>query len=138
MEHDADVTGLTRIELLVLAGLLRLMVRADGKVDPAEIEALDGVHLRVAELLGDEGAAYRASAARKPIDEATWGSIWDMSASQQPGRDRVLAAAARVERAEAREAIYAILCDVAAADTIAPAETALLDHLASTWGLVVG
>lgn len=107
MEAELDAR-----EWLVLAGLVRAMVHADGRVSLRE----HGLIGRLATRLGPALWTNLALAEVRFADEAALRS-----------------AAARVERPEARALIRAILEEVAAADGVDASERALLVWLDGLW-----
>ncbi|HJL18766.1 MAG TPA: TerB family tellurite resistance protein [Sandaracinaceae bacterium LLY-WYZ-13_1] len=102
-------------EQLALGGLLRVLIRLDGRFTPAEEAQL----ARVGEELGgaDDLRAVVARSAEVLADDA---AIRDV--------------ARQVERPEARLLIREALEAVARADTIHPAEQSLLDWCDELWG----
>ena len=100
-------------ERLALAGLLRLLVRIDGALSPAEVTAL-------------------ASLGRELGSALFWQSMAE--AQQQLGSaDEVVEAVETVERAPVRAWIYGILLGIAAVDGLTPEESELLEWLQQTW-----
>ena len=98
---------------LALAGLIRSMIAADGRLSMKE-------HRLVAVLaarLGSELWASLAEAERKLKDDA---AVWRQ--------------AAKVVDPEHRALIRGILEEVALADGLDPSEQALLDRLDELWG----
>ena len=132
------VERLTEHELLALAGLLRAVVRSDGLFSAEERRALEVVAMSVApfdEVARADGA-YRTSAdAGEPLGGDRL-FAWIERAGRELVDDAALRAAAlKVTRLEAREAIHALLFEVAASDMITAGERATLDWLAKAWGL---
>jgi hypothetical protein len=105
---------LSQPEQVVLLALVGLMARMDGSVSQDELELL--------EQIADEIGEKRFEAAR------------DAAAALDDG-NAILQAAASVEGQEAREIIYELVYGIAVRDTIAPSESALLNELATLWGL---
>lgn len=105
---------LSHPEQVVLLALVGLMARTDGSVSGDELELLE----QIADQIGPESF----DAAR---DEA----------AALPDGPAILRAAASVERQEAREVIFELVYGIAIRDTIAPSEAALLNELATRWGL---
>lgn len=114
MEEDT-LPDLSNAELIVLAGLLRLMMMADHVVTSEELSSVD----RIGRTLGltDEG----------------WSEIWEQAAEELSDVDDVRTAAASLARPAAREAVYEMLYKLADSDSIADAEWDLLEWLDETW-----
>jgi len=108
------VDQLSEAEQAVLLALVGLMARADGTISDSELGVLEELR----EELGPE-----------PFKKAR-----DAAAAFDGGA-AILDEAAKVMRPEAREAIFEIVVDTAAPDTIAENEAELLRRLADTWGL---
>ncbi|HXK18858.1 MAG TPA: hypothetical protein VNG33_13700 [Polyangiaceae bacterium] len=105
---------LSQPEQVVLLALVGLMARMDGSVSEDEMDLL--------EQIADEIGEKRFEAAR------------DAAAALADGA-AILGAAASVERVEAREIIFELVYSIAVRDTIAESEAALLNELATLWGL---
>lgn len=105
---------LSQPEQVVLLSLVGLMARMDGSVSQEELELL--------EQIADEIGEKRFEAAR------------DAAANLSDGA-AILAAAQKVERVEAREIIFELVYGIAVRDTIAESEAAMLNELATLWGL---
>jgi hypothetical protein len=105
---------LTQPEQIVLLSLVGLMARMDGSVSEDELDLL--------EQIADEIGEQRFEAAR------------DAAAALADGR-AILGAAATVDRPEARDVIFELVYSIAVRDTIAESEAALLNELATIWGL---
>jgi len=105
---------LSQPEQVVLLALVGLMARMDGSVSEDEMDLL--------EQIADEIGEKRFEAAR------------DAAAALADGA-AILGAAASVERLEAREIIFELVYSIAVRDTIAESEAALLNELATLWGL---
>jgi hypothetical protein len=105
---------LSQPEQVVLLSLVGLMARMDGSVSQDELELLEQV--------ADEIGPQRFEAAR------------DAAASLADGA-AILRAAASIDRPEAREVIFELDYSIAVRDTIAESEAALLNELATMWGL---
>ena len=99
-------------EWLVLAGLVRVMMHADGKISVRE----HGLVGRLATRLGP----------------ALWTNL-ALAEIRLPDEAAVRSAAARVERPAARALIRAVAEEVAWADGIDDSERALLDWLDALW-----
>ncbi len=106
---------MTDSERQALGSLVRVIVGVDGRYSPAESAALD----QVAEELG--------------ADEF-W-QLVDRTSHEHHTEEIVKDQARAVERAEARETIYGVLFNVAAAGSIDGDEGKLLDWLAGAWDL---
>lgn len=102
-------------EQLVLAGLLRLLVRLDGKFSDEEQEALE-------DLAADFG-------------EKTFWQLMDEAGRQLPDEATIRDRAATVTAPDARETIYKLVLGVAQADCIQGREQNLLDWLRQSWKL---
>lgn len=120
MDH---IDELSHAELLALGGLLRLLVRLDGRFSDAEREALR----QVASMVGEAGAA--------PIGEERLFAILDEAASTLTDDEALRSAALGVTRPEARGAIHAAVTFVANVDVAPDRELSLLDWLAREWNL---
>ena len=108
---------LTDDERLALAGLVRLMVKADGEFSPEEAGA-------VAEMAQDLGEA--------PF----WAAI-DRAAQELTDDDKIRAAARAVTRADARETIYGALLGLSQHGATTGGEDDLLEWLADEWELEI-
>lgn len=108
-----EINELTPDEELVLLGLLREIVQADGEYTPQEQAAVDRVRSAL-------GPARFDQAILKAQDRFT-------------SRAELKEQARAVERPEARRAIYDLLVTVAASDGVAESEEAPLVWLASWW-----
>ena len=128
-----EVELLTETELRALCGLLRLVVLADGAVDGIELDALDAIGHRVApKPPGD--TPYRE--AKPPaMGPTAFRAFFGEANHELPTKEDVREAALRVTRPEAREILYALLFDVAAADGVHPNEQAILSWLEERWSL---
>jgi len=110
-----SIDDLNDEEWLVLGGLVRLLVRADGTVSTEEREHLEDI----AEQLGADD--FWTAIERAQIE------LPDPSSVKTRARD--------VERRPAQEIIYGVLMDLAMAGTILSSESDILDWLAQTWGI---
>lgn len=109
-----ELRDLTRDELLVLGGLVRLAIHSDGHFSEAEEAKINEIGLE----LGSEGALWR----------------WVSASAQAHADDAAIRhAASTVERPEARAVIQRALGRVVGADEVAAQELELLAWLASTW-----
>jgi hypothetical protein len=133
-----DTVSLSHEELVALAGLVRLTIEADERLDPEEVRAVRSVATAVTTGDADDVGAYRTVARVAPLGEEAWAAIWQEAVTTLRSEADVKAAASRILRNEAREAIYVIVSEVAAADTIAGAEWELLEWLEETWGVRAG
>ncbi len=106
---------LTRDELVLLAGALRLMMMADG------------------ELSIEEGQFVTELGARLGYAPRGWELVWTDAARVYPSADLVKEALAAVDRPDARETIYEYLYLLAEEDSIVDAEWDLLEWLDETW-----
>ena len=113
--EDAVDTPLTPDELVILAALLRELIRTDGEISEEEIQGLDVV------------------ATRLGLPEARWQRVWTRASTELPNLEATKAAAARLERAAAREFVYELLHNVASADDIVDPEWDLLEWLDEEW-----
>ena len=102
-------------EQLVLAALLRLLVRLDGKFSDAEQEALE-------DIATDFG-------------EKTFWQLMDEAGRRLPDEAAIRAGVGRVASADARELIYKLVLGVAQSDLIQGREQGLLDMLRASWQL---
>jgi hypothetical protein len=105
---------LSQPEQVVLLALVGLMARMDGSVSEDEMDLLE----QIADEIGEE----RFEGAR------------DAAAALADGK-AILGAASSIERVEAREIIFELVYSIAVRDTIAESEAALLNELATLWGL---
>lgn len=103
--------------MIVLAGAVRQMMKADRSVSVAEIETADALATRLA------------------LSHEAWNSIWDQAARDLPDAEAVEAAAAKLHRREARELLYEILHEVATHDEIVDSEWDILEWLDDMWRL---
>lgn len=130
-----DPVALTHEELLVLAGLVRLTIEADDRVDPVEARAVRRLASELAEGREGAGDAYRRMAPVASIGEAAWSALWQEAVATLPTSEDVKRAALEIQRPQAREAIYGTVYDLAAVNTIEGAEWSILEWLEATWGL---
>ncbi|MBX3252239.1 MAG: hypothetical protein KF901_34015 [Myxococcales bacterium] len=100
-------------EQIALVGLVRLMVRMDGELSPAEVLAIQ----RLAKEIG----ATRF-----------WSAMTEVQAMEM---DELSKYVLRVERLEVREWMYGVLVGIAAVDGIDVAESELLAWVMEIWGL---
>ncbi len=104
-------------ERLALAGLIRLIVKADRNYSAGEADEL-------AELADEIGA------------DQFWAAM-DRAASTFETSEQVRRSAAEVSRMDAKELIYGALLDIARNDAMSRSENELLEWLANTWGLEI-
>jgi hypothetical protein len=109
-----DVSGLSESEQTVLLALVGLLARADGRLSQTEMNTLDEL--------------------RRVLSPQRFLQLRDHAAALADD-DAILNAARAVTRPEAREAIFGVLYEMAIPDTIDPSEVALLEKVASLWGL---
>lgn len=106
---------LTYDERMVLGGLVRMMLRADGQFSDGEKRAIEQIGARIA----DDPVHFR----RAIVD----------SAKAFGDDDAIFAAARKVERGEARLMIRSVLEEIATADLTEEAEHNLLLWLQEQW-----
>lgn len=106
--------GLTREELVALAASARVMMMADGEISEGEIEIMGGF------------------AAQLGLTEEAWEQLWDEAVRTLPSA-RAVAAAAALQRTEAREIVYEMLYVLATDGSIVDAEWDILEWLDETW-----
>ena len=124
-----EVERLTGPEALALGGLLRVLIREDGRFTDAERGALALVATSVAQV-DDVDAPAPA-----PIGEEALYALIER-AGEELGDDKAIRAAAlTVTRPAARATIHALLFEVAASDVISAGESTVLDWLAEKWEL---
>lgn len=107
------LSDLTKEERVVLIGLLKVVVQADKKFTPEELEELN----KIADLMGAE----------------KWQDAMAVAQGQFMTKDDMRAAAKFVERQPARELIFKTLCAMAGADVVAFKEEEELAWLARLW-----
>lgn len=110
-----NLTELTPDEKICLVGLVVQMIREDGQISPEEQAEFD-------ELSAEMGPAA--------FEEAL-----TASRARFTGRDAVLAHAATVFRAEARQIIHTVLVDMASTDGISESEETLLRAVGQLWNM---
>ena len=109
------LSDMTASEKQALGTLVRVVVALDGEYSIDESDQMQ----QAATELGEE-------------------EFWDLlrATGRQPHSEAIVKAQTReVERQEARETIYGVLFDIAAAGSIVAQEDQLLDQLAKTWNL---
>lgn len=133
---DQEIERLTPTEMLTFAGLLRKLIRMDGRFTEAEREALSRVALEVAESAeAGADAPYRGDGKIAPIGETKLFERIEQAAESYPDDPTLRAAALAVTRPAAREAMHALLFEVAASDVIGEGEGDLLEWLEEKWEL---
>ncbi len=133
---DQEIERLTPTEMLTFAGLLRKLIRMDGRFTEDERDALGRVALEVAESDdAGSGAPYRGEGSVAPIGETKLFERIDQSAAAYPDDQKLREAALAVTRQAAREAMHALLFEVAASDVIGEGEGDLLEWLEEKWQL---
>ena len=134
-----EIEELTEPEMLALAGLLRVLIRADGAFSAAEHAALAGVAASVALVaVSDtvEDATPRTTAEPPlPLGDDALFALIERAGRELPDEASIRALARTVTRPVARATIHALLFEVAASDGIAAGESAVLDWLAECWAL---
>jgi hypothetical protein len=108
------VHELSESEQVVLMALVGLQARADGRVSGVELEVLQSLREQI-----EPGRFERVRAAAAALDSP----------------DAIFDAASKVMRSAATQVIYGVLLSMAIPDTIAAPEAALLERLATMWGL---
>jgi hypothetical protein len=119
-----EIDRLTAEEMLVLAGLLRKLVRIDGRFTEDE-------HAAISRLAGTVSETSDA----KPIGAKTLFARIDQASEKYPDDQALRSAALATTRPEAREIIHALLFDVAASGAIGKGEADLLEWLEEKWEL---
>ncbi len=135
-----EVERLTGPEALALAGLLRVLIREDGKFSEQERVALSLVATSFAQVDEVDRAAdsYRGSAeGLAPLGEERLYALIERAGEELGDDAAIRAAALTVTRPEARATIHALLFEVAASDVISNGESTLLDWLAEKWELEI-
>jgi hypothetical protein len=123
--------------MVAMIGLLRLAIRLDRRAAPEEVAAYRAI-LRAAgppREAVDGDAPYREATAAAPEDDAGLAALEARADRELASAADVQAAARAVTRPAAREAIFAALADLAAADAIDASEAELLEWLAREWSL---
>ncbi len=136
-DEDAPLEYFTEAELAAVAQLLIAMLRVDGQASEAEQDALRVFAKRVrVGVKPADGAPYRAAAGGDGQDGlALLAPHLDRAAASGVSKEDFLRAAAVITRQDAREAIYAALFDVSAADLIVGQEWDLLKLLVDAWNI---
>ncbi len=138
-EEERPREVFTEDELTAIARMLTVMIRVDGRGSVAEHEAVRtfAARVRLASAAGPDETPYRS--APNDADAAVGMTVLrpylDRAAEVAVGREEFLRAARAIIEPDSREAVYAALFDVAAADVIVPPEWELLEALAEAWGL---
>lgn len=118
--EDEDLPELEVHELVVLAGALRVMMMADGEVSDEEDEAISSVVRRLG------------------LSESEWDEVWDAALVELPHAEAVRGAAVKLERTEAKDAIYELLYRLAESDSIVDPEWDFLEWLDESWRATEG
>ena len=105
---------LTREELIVLAASARVIMMADGEISEGEIEIIEGF------------------AGKLGLTDEDWQGLWDEAVRTLPST-KAVAAAAALQRTEAREIVYELLHELATDGTIVDSEWDILEWLDETW-----
>lgn len=119
--------ALSEAEEVALVGLLRMLVKSDGRGSSEESAAYEKA---LTDCLGrkEEDASkfeVRLKALEAKVDK------------ELPNDEAVRKAAVGVKGKDARDTIFAALADVAAADAIVSAEASLLEWLAAEWKIEI-
>jgi hypothetical protein len=109
-----DMKTLTRPEMVALAASARVMMMADGQISPGEMDIV----ARFGAELG--------------LTEAQWSDVWDEGVRTLPTA-KAIAAAAALQRDEAREVVYELLYGLATDGTIVDPEWDILEWLDEAW-----
>jgi hypothetical protein len=136
-DDEQTLEYFTDVELTALARMLIAMLRIDGQASEAEHEALAMFAKRV--RLGERTKAdgpYRADTV--PDDGvAVLATYLDRAAELPVSREEFVRASQAITDKATREAVYAALYDISAADLIVGQEWELLKILVDTWDLDV-
>jgi hypothetical protein len=130
---SASVT-LTGEERLAFAGLVRWLVRLDGKFTEEEAAAIDAVAEDIFGNVEVGGGPYRPAPEDRPADPAAIWSLLDQ-AGEELEEPHVRRLAEGVTRQAAREVIYGALYEIAASDVIAKQEWPFFEWLEQEWGI---
>lgn len=114
MDSEAP-DSLSRDEMVLLAGALRVMMMSDG------------------ELSVEEGEFVTELGARMGFAPAGWELVWTEASRAYPSADEVREGLTAVERTGAREVIYECLYQLAEQDEIVDPEWDLLEWLDEAW-----
>lgn len=132
-----DLITLTEEELFVFAALARALIRLDGRFSPEEAACLRelGNHLAAPRVESDADGPYRGATATELLGAEALMAVMER-AGRAPSDDASLRDAARtITRPEARRDVHAMLYELACCDVADTRELALLDWLATEWGL---
>jgi len=129
-DDEQPLEYFTDAELTALARMLIAMLRIDGQASEAEHEALAMFAKRV--RLG-ERTKGDAPADGTPV--GVLGSYLDRAAELPVSREEFIRASQTITDKATREAVYAALYDISAADLIVGQEWELLKILVDTWDL---
>lgn len=135
---DDALVELSEQELLVFAGLARVLIRLDGQFSAAEAECLEELAGQLAAPgLGEPARRdpYRGSPSRQPLGADGLYDALDEAARTYPDDAAVRASVRAVERPEARLYVHAMLHALARADLATRSELSMLDWLAEEWNL---
>ncbi len=105
---------LTHTEMVALAASARVMMMADGEISRGEMD-------RVARFAAGLG-----------LTAEQWSAIWDEAVRTLPTA-KAIAAAAALQRTEAREVVYEMLYELATDGSIADPEWDILEWLDDAW-----
>jgi hypothetical protein len=130
-----ELTELTEAELVVLAGLGRAMTRIDGRVTAEEQEAVLSLRLNVSEGVAKEGSPYRGRVGTTPLEPDRWRTLLERAGETLDTEEKLQEAAMSVTRPEAREAIFALVAEIAIVDAVGTAEWRALEWLEERWDL---
>jgi hypothetical protein len=130
-----ELTPLTEAELLTLAGLARAMTRMDGRVTGREQDAVLALRSSVSEGVTDAGSPYRGTIGVDAIEPGRWRELLERASDTLHTEEALQRAALAVTRPEAREAIYALVAEIAIVDAIGPSEWRALEWLEAEWGV---
>ncbi len=123
-----ELVKLDQQELLALAGLVRLMIRLDGRFTPEERRALSFVASAVAQPADGGDGSQRLGPER-------WAAWIEHTVRTLPDDGSIRDAALAVTRQPARDAIHALLTRIASADFAEGGEQGLLRWLAREWNI---
>ncbi|GEM_PF-854397 len=134
-----EIEELTEAEMLALAALLRVLIRADGAFSADEHAALSAVAASVTLMVerdADDSATYRTTGEPlQPLGDDALFALIERAGRELPDEASIRTLARTVTRPAARATIHALLFEVAASDGIAIGESAVLDWLAECWAL---
>jgi len=132
------IEHLTMPEQMALAGLMRMIVRLDGRLTDDEQRAIASVAAQVTLDTDTPGAGpFRDASSIEPLGEVRFLELIQIAGEEFPDDAAVREAVLEVKRTEAREAIFAFIYEVAAANGVTKGENKLLDWLTEHWELQV-